>query len=186
MELNTGMSKSMLTIIVLAAILSLSLFANAFAAVSEENNNDSNKDKNNKTPLPPDAGRIVRAKDANKNGPPPPPGGQGPFKPQCCVNGKKFISIEGGGLKLLGDSENSGSSNTNHHKVKQIDRLFRSNNDAANTNNNNNIPVIPKMNFDVVNGTNSTETATATVTIPVCDGIVPGPCLDKTTGQIIP
>jgi transcriptional regulator len=45
---------------------------------------------------------------------------------------------------------------------------------------------VPQMNFDVVNNTNSTETATATVTIPVCDGVVPGPCLDKTTGQIIP
>jgi hypothetical protein len=44
------------------------------------------------------------------------------------------------------------------------------------------IPVIPRLNFDTINGTN----ATATVTIPVCDGIVPGPCLDKTTAQIIP
>jgi hypothetical protein len=34
------------------------------------------------------------------------------------------------------------------------------------------IPVVPRMNFDTAN-------ATATVTIPVYEGVVPGPCLAR-------
>lgn len=143
---------------IIAIILSLSVFANAFAV--SEDKDSSNKDKSNnnnkKIPTPPDAGdssQLVRAKDNNKDG-------------------------------SVGSSNND-DDNT-HHQVKQIGRLFRSNNDDE-ANSINNIPVIPRMNFEVVNGTNSTTTmTTASVTIPICDGIVPGPCLDKTTGQIIP
>jgi hypothetical protein len=63
-----------------------------------------------------------------------------------------------------------------HHKIKEINQLFRCNDGDDNTGSsstaiNNNIPVIPQMNFAQVNGTNST---TATVTIPICDGITGG------------
>jgi hypothetical protein len=47
----------------------------------------------------------------------------------------------------------------------------------------NNVPVIqplPVNSTVIVNGT------TANVTMPICDGVVGGPCLDKITGQIIP
>jgi hypothetical protein len=44
-----------------------------------------------------------------------------------------------------------------------------------------NIPVIPQMNFaTTTNGT------TANMTIPVCNSIVGGPCLDPNTHTIIP
>lgn len=81
----------------------------------------------------------------------------------------------------IGGSSSGGS----HHKVKEINRLFRSNDGGSDSGSSSsstlaNIPVIPAQ----VNSTNANTTAT--VTIAVCDGIVPGPCLDKTTGQIIP
>lgn len=76
--------------------------------------------------------------------------------------------------------ENHGGSGGTHHKVNE----FRSNGDNSGSSAIDSIPVIPEMNFDTVNGTNSTEIAT--VTIPVCNGVLPGPYLDKTAGQIIP
>jgi hypothetical protein len=79
----------------------------------------------------------------------------------------------------------SGSTSHHHGKIGKINRLFRSDS-IGNTGSSalDNIPVIQPL-FN--NSTNTTSsTTTATVTIPVCDGILPGPCLDKTTGQIIP
>jgi hypothetical protein len=39
------------------------------------------------------------------------------------------------------------------------------------------VPVIPKMNF----ATTITNGTTANVTIPVCNGVIGGPCLDPNT-----
>jgi hypothetical protein len=85
------------------------------------------------------------------------------------------------------DNGGGGSSSGHHHdgKIGKINRLFRSNNNidtgqAALDS----IPVIQPLTPEQLNGTNATKTAT--VTIPVCDGVVGGPCLDKTTGQIVP
>jgi hypothetical protein len=95
-----------------------------------------------------------------------------------CVETGKFPDKNKGGDG--GATDNGGST---HNKVGKINRLFRSNNIETGSSALDSIPVIPKMNFDTVNGTNYTSTKTATVTIPVCDGVVPGPCLDKKTGQ---
>jgi hypothetical protein len=131
--------------VLLALIISTSVFGNALAAYAAADHQGD--DKPDKVHPVPDAGtKPTRIDDGNNNN----------------------------------DNSNNDNSN-NHHdsKVKEINKLFRSGS--------NNDNVIPRMNFEVVNGTNSTTTTTtATVTISICDGIVPGPCLDKTTGQIIP
>jgi hypothetical protein len=157
MELNTDMSKSIFTIITLAAILSLSLFANVYATTESKPSGDQS------------------ATDA-------PHSGDKPDRITKCFGpcDHRVDNTDNGGIEVH-NNDNS------HHKVKDINKLFRSSkNDNSGSGAIDNIPVIPKMNFDVVNDTNSTATATATVIIPICDGIVPGPCLDKTTGQIIP
>jgi hypothetical protein len=78
------------------------------------------------------------------------------------------------------DNNNNGLS----HKIDKINSLFHSGaghhtkGSAIDS-----IPVIPKMNFaTTANGT----TTTANVTIPVCNGVVGGPCLDPNTRTIIP
>jgi hypothetical protein len=83
-----------------------------------------------------------------------------------------------------GSSTDSGGSHHHSSKIGKIDRLFRS--DSADTGQAalDSIPVIQPLTPEQLNGTNLTKTAT--VTIPVCDGVVGGPCLDETTGQIIP
>jgi hypothetical protein len=55
-------------------------------------------------------------------------------------------------------------------------KFFRSGNNEIKE-----IPVIPRINF----ATTANET-TANVTIPVCNGVVGGPCLDPNTHTIIP
>jgi hypothetical protein len=158
-DINTDTSKVIFTSVVaavsvMAAILSLSVFVNAFA----------------------DTDDVQTPKSK-------PPGTGGPHKPEYCKNGKKFIPIEGGGGQLL-DDDNGNADSRHDHKVNEINKLFRSKGGGGNNDDGSSSAIanIPAMNFDTVNGTNST----ATVTIAVCDGIVPGPCLDKTTGRIIP
>jgi hypothetical protein len=79
------------------------------------------------------------------------------------------------------------TSSSEHHdsgsKIPTIKKLFRTGKHHSDSSSEilNSIPVIPKLDF---NATNSTTTAT--VTIPVYDGLRGGPCIDKTTGQIIP
>jgi hypothetical protein len=87
------------------------------------------------------------------------------------------------------DKQPQAQHNHNHNgiskRIHKIDSLFRSNNNVMDTGQAalNNIPVIQPLNFDNATTTNN---ATATVKIPVCNGLVGGPCLDKVTGQIIP
>jgi hypothetical protein len=76
----------------------------------------------------------------------------------------------------------SGSNNNNDgitDKIDTINSLFRS---GGHHKGSITIPTIPQMQFP----TTTANGTTANVTIAVCDGIVPGPCLDRTTGQIIP
>jgi len=72
-----------------------------------------------------------------------------------------------------------GGVSAHHGKIGKINRLFRSSNDDSGSSAIDSIPVIQPLNVTQAN-------ATATVTIPVCDGVRGGPCLDKTTGQIVP
>jgi hypothetical protein len=84
-------------------------------------------------------------------------------------------------------SSDGGNSHNPIHKIPTINKLFRSGSSGhhhkvGNSSSVlNSIPVIPKLNF-----ANNTNATTATVTLPLCDGLRGGPCLDKTTGQIIP
>lgn len=87
-----------------------------------------------------------------------------------------------------GDGGGGAHGGSTHHKVKQINRLFRSDNIETGSSALDNIPEL-QPSFNNNNNTNTTSgstATTATVTKPVCGGVVPGPCLDKTTGQIVP
>jgi hypothetical protein len=71
------------------------------------------------------------------------------------------------------------------HVVKDNDEDKQKNDDTKFFRGHNNeikeIPMIPQMNFaTTTNGT------TANVTIPICNGVVGGPCLDPNTHTIIP
>jgi hypothetical protein len=164
MELNTGRSKTIFTtVIILSAILSLSVFANAFAVEEQQK---SNTDK-----------AVDAVKEARKllGGDKPPSGGL-----DCCIHGKKFISLEGGGANIILDDTNSnGRHGLHHNKIDKINRLFRSDgNDNIGSSAIDNIPVIPPTNF-----TAATNETTANVTTTTsCNGIVSGLCLDQNTG----
>jgi hypothetical protein len=64
-----------------------------------------------------------------------------------------------------------------NHKDKDHAKLFQGHNNEIKE-----VPAIPQMNFaTITNGTTR-----ANVTIPVCNGVVGGPCLDPNTHTIIP
>lgn len=168
-ELHTDRSKiafiPMIVALTVAAILSLSvLFAHAYGTADDNDNSN--------------GGDHTRVADTHV---------PAHVNCQCAQTGKfptkKDDSNNGGGS--IGNDNSGGSS---HHKVSNINRLFRSDS-IGNTGSSalDNIPVIQPL-FSNNNNTNTTSstTRTATVTIPICDGIVSGPCLDKSTGQIIP
>jgi hypothetical protein len=152
--------------IILAALVSLSAFAHAYA--------DTEVTPGKKIALnrPHDTVQTAKVPDH----------GNIPDYSKCAGASSCAVRAPSGN-----DNGGGGSSSGHHHdgKIGKINRLFRSNNNidtgqAALDS----IPVIQPLTPEQLNGTNATKTAT--VTIPVCDGIVPGPCLDKTTGQIIP
>jgi hypothetical protein len=68
-----------------------------------------------------------------------------------------------------------------HNKIKEINGLFHGSvgNDGSGIINN--VPVIPQMNFAT-----TADGTTANVTIPVCSGVIGGPCLDPNTHTITP
>jgi hypothetical protein len=74
------------------------------------------------------------------------------------------------------DGSDGGLKHTTDNKMDSLSHNVGQKSSAADS-----IPVIPKMNFaNTANGT------TANVTIPVCNGVVGGPCLDPNTHTIIP
>jgi hypothetical protein len=166
--------------IILAAILSLSTIATAFA---DDGGTDG---KSKSSPSGDDSGTHRPQKQEQKQNQKV---GTIPDYRKCS-SGSSCASIARDDNNNNNNGGNEGGSAGNgdnfiDHKIKTINRLFR-----GNSNNNgdtgqsalDNIPVIQPLTPAQLNGTN----ATATVTIPVCDGIVSGPCLDKTTGQIVP
>jgi hypothetical protein len=175
MDLNTeeDMSKIILfiTVIALAAviiILSLSsVFTNAFAATSSDEAGSKSEEKEKPK-------QKKSASDLSS------------LSEHEVKQLKEHLSIHADAPCVFGiggpcsREENHKSSSNNNDKIDKINnKLHCSSSDIDN------IPVIPPMNF--ANSTNgTTTTATATVTIPVCNGIVCGPCLDQNTGQIIP
>jgi len=175
MDLNTGMMKSYFIVIALAAILSLSSVANAFAVSNDDNNNGNDKNKKSDERDKP----TTTTKEVVGKAP-----GTGPHKPECCINGKKFKSLEGGGAIIL-DGDNG-----NHHR--HDDGSTRVNHQH---NSNNNIDRINSL-FRSDGNTGSASAATATpqgfnatffdASTPYCWYVVNAPpCFDMKTGTII-
>lgn len=114
---------------VMAAILSLFVFANAFAADDDDDNVSVPKNIRDKS------GRVVTATPVKNLDDKP----------------DKITKCFGPCDHRTGPNDNADS------RISKINRLFRSssNNGGGSIDN---IPVIPKMNFDTVNGINSTAT----------------------------
>jgi hypothetical protein len=79
-------------------------------------------------------------------------------------------------IQQQGGGSDGGLKHTTDNKIDSLSSNVGQKSSAADS-----IPVIPKMNFaNTANGT------TANLTIPVCNGVVGGPCLDPNTHTIIP
>ena len=113
---------------------------------------------------PPDSGKTTQAIRADEN----------VGNPMC---GSRLCTA----TPVIKANDNNNGGHGIHHKIKTINKLFHSDTGSALDS----IPVIPKLNFNATNST-STSSTTATVTLPICNGVVPGPCFDKSTRQIIP